>query len=405
MGSNGHHVARFDLSAKNVQNSREIVVRHEHNVPCVDVSPCGRFLATASIDATICITHTASKTALGKVKLAQWAWSCLWIPKSQIMCHTPSDRISWLTNIFHKDHRVPSFEQVDISHYDILNEDPAIEEPPPAKKRVLNMEGLRIENLEHMEILEEEDGEMDGEDDNEMEIRVEENGFAPIEEEEDEEGEVDIVPIAHRRAALATDEEEDNGLDDTNNPFLQWVASKNSGKNSKTEEGPISSPTEYLLFGATFDELFLFDHHLKMLSRTTNPLPRTEEESMVLNMLERFFFIFWIPEWSIVLSANQGIPSIYISTLRFNTLECQYQIHPELILPRPSERDSSTRFVLSGVSCYRVNLEPNPAIPSQEPFLYRLHFRLGDLITYDLHLRDGKVEATSSVQASSSNSV
>jgi hypothetical protein len=158
-----------------------------------------------------------------------------------------------------------------------------------------------------------------------------------------------------------------------------------------------------------------------MLVRNSRPLPRVDEHSTVLHMVERFMILFWIPEWSIVVAANQGIATVLLATIRFNTSTCNYEIVPEMSLPESSERNPETHIPLSGVSCYRIDESPapsassstrasstSPSTPSRQAgFFYRLHLQLDDLVTYDLHMADNGsilVEEAKTDQAKQSTS-
>lgn len=50
VGSNTHRVTIFDLTTGGPTTT---IKAHNHNVPCVSFSPCGRFLATTSIDKSV----------------------------------------------------------------------------------------------------------------------------------------------------------------------------------------------------------------------------------------------------------------------------------------------------------------------------------------------------------------
>lgn len=405
VGSNHHDVFMFKLSSPNVQTTRQCIVEHDHNIPCIDVSPCGRFLASASIDSSVRITHIATQTQVGKLKLAQWGWCCLWIPKAQVKTIFASDRIPFLTTIFSSNLSVPTLENVDVRHYDLLKEDEAVHEAPPAKKRVVNMEGVSIDNFENIELVDEMDGEqLDGEDEDdiEMEVEAEENGFLEAEEDEEEL----VRPQYGLIGDLPDRGGDDEGIEPVN-PFLDMPVSGKVEQVKRTQNEEVTVPEDLLLFVATFDEMYLFDSHLKMLNRVTKPLPRPSEEATLLNMVERFLIALWIPEWSVLIAGNQGLGSVMLATVRYNASVGQYEMIPELHLPRPHDVEESgdAHYILDGVSCYRIDEEGQEGVePSMRKFFYRLHLRAGHLITYDLRLsEDGQVLAGPRVEGAESN--
>jgi WD40 repeat protein len=67
VGSNAHKIRVYDL-----QTRQETVINaHSHNVPCVSFSPCGKFIASTSIDKSVKIWE---ETERGKYKLARVAY-------------------------------------------------------------------------------------------------------------------------------------------------------------------------------------------------------------------------------------------------------------------------------------------------------------------------------------------
>lgn len=53
VGSNAHAISIFNLSTDEIQK----VKAHQHNVPAVSFSPCGKFISSASIDKKVKIWH------------------------------------------------------------------------------------------------------------------------------------------------------------------------------------------------------------------------------------------------------------------------------------------------------------------------------------------------------------
>jgi WD40 repeat protein len=81
VGSNTHNVTVYDLST----GGKTTVSAHKHNVPCVSFSPCGKYLATTSIDKTLKIWEEGDsgyKCTRMTVPSEDWGWAVQWIDKN-----------------------------------------------------------------------------------------------------------------------------------------------------------------------------------------------------------------------------------------------------------------------------------------------------------------------------------
>lgn len=65
VGSNAHKVTVFDLQT----GQKSSIDAHGHNVPSVSFSPCGKFIASTSIDKSVKVWELDTHT--GKYKLAR----------------------------------------------------------------------------------------------------------------------------------------------------------------------------------------------------------------------------------------------------------------------------------------------------------------------------------------------
>ncbi len=79
VGSNTHKVTVYDLSS----GIKSTINAHQHNVPCVSFSPCGKFLASTSIDKRLKVWEEV-KTASGStgynlarftIPSSDWGWA------------------------------------------------------------------------------------------------------------------------------------------------------------------------------------------------------------------------------------------------------------------------------------------------------------------------------------------
>lgn len=91
VSANSHELHLLEPS----RPSLRLLGRHENNIPCVAFSPCGRFVASASIDTTVCLW---SLTALpgGEAVPLPLARLCLENEWSVLVTGTPSSAYSSL---------------------------------------------------------------------------------------------------------------------------------------------------------------------------------------------------------------------------------------------------------------------------------------------------------------------
>jgi len=82
----------FNMNVYNLQTgAKSKVLAHQHNVPCVSFSPCGRFIASTSIDKTVKVWEERTsdkhervyKMARVAMPSADWGWAVQWVDKSQ----------------------------------------------------------------------------------------------------------------------------------------------------------------------------------------------------------------------------------------------------------------------------------------------------------------------------------
>jgi WD40 repeat protein len=78
VGSNAHSLTIFNLKTG---NSEKLPFAHSHNVPCVSFSPCGRFIASTSIDKSLKVWEATNDEG-GKWRLSrlgvpdqEWGWA------------------------------------------------------------------------------------------------------------------------------------------------------------------------------------------------------------------------------------------------------------------------------------------------------------------------------------------
>ena len=85
VGSNAHKVTVFNLQT----GLKSTINAHSHNVPCVSFSPCGKFIASTSIDKSVKVwtEYPPDSGAYVLVKVCypsqDWGWAVQWIDKQK----------------------------------------------------------------------------------------------------------------------------------------------------------------------------------------------------------------------------------------------------------------------------------------------------------------------------------
>ncbi|KAL0491941.1 WD repeat-containing protein [Acrasis kona] len=76
--------------AQNSSDRPFILSGHEHNVPCIDISSCGQYVASCSIDCNLKLWHLPTKKCIStwsqpvEVGHEEWMWSVKWIHSKYI---------------------------------------------------------------------------------------------------------------------------------------------------------------------------------------------------------------------------------------------------------------------------------------------------------------------------------
>ncbi|CAG9311712.1 unnamed protein product [Blepharisma stoltei] len=79
LGSNSHTINAMDLETG---DSKRLKI-HDHNIPCIDFSPSGKYFACASIDSTVSISMLNKKLKWCR-PCGEWGWGVKWVPKNSI---------------------------------------------------------------------------------------------------------------------------------------------------------------------------------------------------------------------------------------------------------------------------------------------------------------------------------
>lgn len=276
VGSNSHCITLWNLSN---QNEKFNIAGHDHNIPCIDFSPCGRFLASASIDGTVrvwdvqTLTSDGPNHSIGKMigclrVCPEWGWAVRWLDQRFVKTIPSSNRPAW--DAIHL--------LVDNSEYslDYMSEDIANDE--------------------------DEDG-----DDN------------------DDAREVQPAPLVDSQIQDAPSGPIQAG------GVLEPQCAQDQPQQQTWQSGD-------LLLYCSKHHLYLLDFHLNILSTLyLNSYHNFEAPPLWLNPLNRLSFLEVIPELSMAIVASQGDSGVYfvriVRTEAQSGQQAQYSLVPEHLFP------------------------------------------------------------------------
>ena len=83
VGSNAHSLTIFNLMSG---EKEELPKAHQHNIPSVSFSPCGKYIASTSIDKSLKLWEKkAGKWQVMRLGIpdADWGWAVKWVDRNQ----------------------------------------------------------------------------------------------------------------------------------------------------------------------------------------------------------------------------------------------------------------------------------------------------------------------------------
>lgn len=86
VGSNAYTISLWDDKL-----NRRVISAHDHNVPAVQFSPCGEFVASVSIDKSVRVFHVKTLKKVCQYPLLNWGWSLNWVVKSKVLGYYKKD--------------------------------------------------------------------------------------------------------------------------------------------------------------------------------------------------------------------------------------------------------------------------------------------------------------------------
>ncbi|KAI8812156.1 hypothetical protein BJ742DRAFT_795036 [Cladochytrium replicatum] len=127
VSSNSHKITVFFLGSSIEQHSQAqrdpiVLQGHAHNVPSIDFSESGEFIASASVDSSCCIWHVDSGSMLFKKRLCdEWGWCVRFIPRNAIDATTKPE-LNY-SAVMQKQHSSGREEQNQSAAFDDLDDD------------------------------------------------------------------------------------------------------------------------------------------------------------------------------------------------------------------------------------------------------------------------------------------
>lgn len=345
VGANSHNITFFDLSQSEPASDAPQLTGHTHNIPSVDISPCGKFIVSVSVDFTIKIWDQKTGHVLVENKLPQWGWGVKFIRKDSIVdAYIPNSVDCAIMKI--------SGIEYDEPYEDIYNMDmPTIERP-------------LSDSSEPMSEL------IGGSD-------TEEDDFDWVDEEEEEEEahaieDIQTMKMPQKPIMNNSNQEilkrlELSTLTHPNGPFMTSPSLLNQENDA--------SLSDYLVIASTQDSLILFDSNLEVLASVAKVLDRPYDSPFGLFPMIRLSIVQYIPELSLLLVANQGAFSLLVFTIRFNLNTNEYEYIPELKLPQ--QKVESTVIGL----CYHQ-------VEKAKSYNVYLMFQTGVFMAYQIQLNE-----------------
>ena len=72
VSANSFNITVYNLDSTSIERDKRVISGHQHNVPCISVSPDGKFIVSISIDQTIRIWHIDSGKQVAMAAFPEW---------------------------------------------------------------------------------------------------------------------------------------------------------------------------------------------------------------------------------------------------------------------------------------------------------------------------------------------
>jgi len=286
VSANSHNIYLWRLS--NLGMEPTIFSGHQHNIPCIDFSPCGRYIASISIDCTAKVWNVHSAKCVASRTLGiEWGWAIRWIPKKSVKSVVITDTF-W-------------------------------EEFKRRLRQLFPNPTLHRET----------------DDDIESESDIE---TADSRTSENEEAEADITGVGSNslqqqftdQKNYSTIKREDSSEE---NDYMR-IVDDDLNTSERLHHSYQVSLEDSLIICCTFHHIFLCDSSLKILNTLYNAIPRPlVAVPLFLRHMERLSLIEYMPELSLLVVACQGSASALLVRILRNAKSKRYQMLPQKILP------------------------------------------------------------------------
>jgi len=329
VSANSHAITLIDTKARS-QGTRDqaprVITGHEHNIPCVDFSPCGRFLVSASIDETCALWNTETGEMIKSCEVTnEWGWGVLFVDPRSVRDYPSEDEA---LKVPPRQSLLKLRKDAGLSPYSYAG-------PSSSFIRQLFRGRFQIPESddEDEEAVEEEEGsqepatpmDVETSDGEEELVDVGEGDFDAPEEEHELDAEFGFDLYQEIEAARQSQHQP---LQSTLSPQPRPAAS--SRVPPKT-----AMPSQFVVF-ASQHHIFLLDGNLKTLAKLENPISiDLAEANSELYGYDRLSLMRYVPEFSVLILASQGTGrAIFLRLARSeNAGKTTYHIIPLSIFP------------------------------------------------------------------------
>eukprot|EP01122_Echinamoeba_exundans_P006046 TRINITY_DN1630_c0_g1_i1.p1 TRINITY_DN1630_c0_g1~~TRINITY_DN1630_c0_g1_i1.p1 ORF type:complete len:492 (+),score=55.87 TRINITY_DN1630_c0_g1_i1:346-1821(+) len=348
VGSNEWTIHRYRLDAgspSEIEADKLVFKGHQHNVPCIDLSPNGKFLASVSVDETVIIWNAVTGEKLHqKLIPGGWGWSCKWIRKRDVATTAAPDVLSSIVS------NLSGEENPDLAKLmtEISAEKTLVPPDATANAQVPLKDGIDSFEFYDKEDVEDDyysDGDLDDDEEFEDVLDDDDDGAEDVDDEmvgsppprDDDKGDPETQESASKRAKLSE------------STLALFADFKNRAEQRKIDEDQLS---DYYLVCGSFNDLIVIDCvSLQTVAQLSQALHRPPGTPGILLSMQRLAMMEFIPSMSALVVASQGACSVLLISVALDAHTGLLELRPRSQLPELA--------VLSPIAGLCIHEQPN----------------------------------------------